>query len=214
MRREEIVHAILDRKVVSVLRLGDGAMLPRVALALRTGGVTVIEVTLTTPGALEAIAAISKQLPDVLVGVGSVITLEDVEQSIDAGARFVVSPVFKPELVRVAHARGVAALPGAFTPGEILSAYEAGADIVKVFPAEMVGPGYLKAMRAPMPFLRLMPTGGVTPENAGEWMKAGACAVGIGTALVRPEAVAHGDWLAITHAASTAMLSVKNDVRA
>ena len=210
MTREDIVRAILDRKVVAVLRLGEGAMLPRVALALRTGGVTVIEVTLTTPGALDAITSISKQLPDVVVGAGSVITLEDVERSIDAGARFVVSPVFKPELVRVAHARGVAAFPGAFTPGEILSAHEAGADIVKVFPAEMVGPGYLKAMRAPMPFLRLMPAGGVTPENAGEWMKAGACAVGIGSALVNPQAVKHGEWTVITHAASTAMHSVKN----
>jgi 2-dehydro-3-deoxyphosphogluconate aldolase/(4S)-4-hydroxy-2-oxoglutarate aldolase len=208
MKREETVQALLQRKVVAVLRLADGTMLPRVALALRTGGVSVIEVTLTTPGALAAIAAISQQLPDVLVGAGSVITLEQAEQSIDAGARFVVSPIFHSDMVRVAHARGVAALPGAFTPGEILRAHESGADIVKVFPAEFGGPGYLKAVRAPMPFLRLMPTGGVTPENAADWIKAGACAVGIGTALVHPEAVAHGDWLAITHAAAMVVQSV------
>ena len=197
MPRSEVTSEILARRVVAVLRLKDGSPLLDVAQALRKGGITIIEVTLTTPGALKAIADISATLPDVLVGAGSVLNREAADAAMDAGAKFVVSPVFKPEILKCAHDRDVCAMPGAFTPTEILAAREAGADIVKVFPADVLGMEYFRAVLAPMPGLLLMPTGGVTIENAGKWLKAGACAVGIGSALVRQNMVDAGDWKGI-----------------
>ena len=139
---------------------------------------------------------------DVLIGTGSVLDADTARRAIEAGARYVVSPVFEPEVVEEAHRQGVPAMPGAFTPTEILRAHQAGADIVKVFPAEVFGPAFIKGVLAPMPFLRLMPTGGVTPENAGDWIRAGAAAVGLGSALVDPQLVAAGQFDALTQRAS------------
>jgi 2-dehydro-3-deoxyphosphogluconate aldolase/(4S)-4-hydroxy-2-oxoglutarate aldolase len=113
---------------------------------------------------------------------------------VDAGAQFIVSPVFRREVLAACQARDVAAMPGCFTPTEILDAWDAGADIVKVFPATAVGPGYLKDIRAPLPQVKLMPTGGVTVENAGEWIRAGAVAVGVGSSLLDTEAIASGNF--------------------
>jgi 2-dehydro-3-deoxyphosphogluconate aldolase/(4S)-4-hydroxy-2-oxoglutarate aldolase len=171
----------------------------RVADALHAGGVTALEITVTVPDAFAVIAAIAKRFGDeVCVGVGTVLDVETVRGAVAAGAKYVVSPVFRPLVIAEAHRLGVPAMPGAITPTEILTAHDAGADVVKIFPADSFGPGYLKSVLAPMPFLRLMPTGGVTPDNVGDWIAAGAVAVGLGGALVDAKLVAAGDWDGIT----------------
>jgi 2-dehydro-3-deoxyphosphogluconate aldolase / (4S)-4-hydroxy-2-oxoglutarate aldolase len=184
---------------VAVVRLQSTEAAIRVADALHAGGVTALEITVTVPDAFKVIEAITKRFGDeVCVGVGTVLDIETVQRAVAAGARYVVSPVFRPAVIEESHRLGVPAMPGAFTPTEMLTAHDAGADIVKIFPADTFGPGYIKAVLAPMPFLRLMPTGGVTPENVGSWLAAGAVAVGLGGALVDSALVAKGDWSAIT----------------
>ena len=136
-------------------------------------------------------------------------TPRDAEHAIDAGAAYVVSPVFEPEVLRVAADRGVPAMPGCFTPTEVHRAHEAGADIIKVFPADVLGRAFFRAVLAPMPHLRLMPTGGVTPENAGEWIRAGAVAVGIGSALLNKKAIADRDGAVITELVSSLRSSIE-----
>jgi 2-dehydro-3-deoxyphosphogluconate aldolase/(4S)-4-hydroxy-2-oxoglutarate aldolase len=184
---------------VAVVRLHSTESAIRVADALHAGGVTALEITVTVPDAFAVIAAIAKRFGDeVCVGVGTVLDVETVRGAVAAGAKYVVSPVFRPLVIAEAHRLGVPAMPGAITPTEILTAHEAGADVVKIFPADTFGPGYLKSVLAPMPFLRLMPTGGVTPDNVGDWIAAGAVAVGLGGALVDAKLVAAGDWDGIT----------------
>jgi 2-dehydro-3-deoxyphosphogluconate aldolase/(4S)-4-hydroxy-2-oxoglutarate aldolase len=184
---------------VAVVRLHDTEAAIRVADALHAGGVTALEITVTVPDAFSVIAAVARRFGDeVCVGVGTVLDVETLRGAVAAGAQYVVSPVFRAPLIAEAHRLGVPAMPGAITPTEMLTAYEAGADIVKIFPADTFGPGYIKSVLAPMPFLRLMPTGGVTPENVGAWLAAGAVAVGLGGSLVDASLVAKGDWDAIT----------------
>jgi 2-dehydro-3-deoxyphosphogluconate aldolase/(4S)-4-hydroxy-2-oxoglutarate aldolase len=154
---------------------------------------------MTTPDALAVIEELARWMGDeLLVGAGSVLGADAARRAVDAGAEYVVSPVFRQAVVDEAHRLGVPAMPGAFTPTEILHAHEAGADLVKVFPSDALGPSFIKGVLAPMPFLRLMPTGGVTPDNVGEWLRAGAHAVGLGSALVDPKLVAAGDLAALT----------------
>jgi 2-dehydro-3-deoxyphosphogluconate aldolase/(4S)-4-hydroxy-2-oxoglutarate aldolase len=197
--RKAALDQILRDKAVAVVRGANADALLRAVDALREGGVRCIEITLTVPRALELMRAIDQRFgSDVLLGVGSVIGAEQARRAVEAGARFVVSPVFKPEIVREAHACDAAALPGAFTPTEALRAHEAGADVVKVFPAGTLGVGFFRGVLAPMPQLRLMPTGGVTVENAADWIGAGAVAVGIGSALVDEEAVHSGNFAELT----------------
>lgn len=190
MDRKEIVTAVEKSGIVAVIRMQETQKLLRVIDAIREGGVEMIEITMTVPNALEMISETTAALgPDVPVGVGSVITADAAHAAVDAGASFIVSPVFKAEVVRAAHERGVPAMPGAFTPTEVLAAHEAGADVIKVFPADVVGMPFFKGVLAPMPFLKLMPTGGVTLDNAGDWVGAGAVAVGVGSALLDKEAI-------------------------
>lgn len=197
--RRRIVDDLVARGAVAVVRLPDARRAPAVVDALAAGGVTAIELTLTTPGALELIAALRKAGGDaLLVGAGSVLDADTARRAVEAGAAYVVSPVFRAEVVAESHRQGVPAMPGAYTPTEILTAHEAGADVVKVFPADTLGPAYLKGVLAPMPFLRLMPTGGVTPANVGDWLRAGAVAAGLGSALVDARLVAADDMAAIT----------------
>jgi 2-dehydro-3-deoxyphosphogluconate aldolase/(4S)-4-hydroxy-2-oxoglutarate aldolase len=147
------------------------------------------------PGAVDAIAEMAPSMPDgFLLGAGTVLDADAAAHVIDAGARFVVSPVFRPAVIAECHRRGIPALPGCFTPTEILDAWDAGADLVKVFPATALGPTFVKDLHGPLPHVKLMPTGGVTIENAGEWIKAGAAAVGIGTALLDSKAVDQGNY--------------------
>lgn len=177
--------------VVAVIRAASVDAALAVSHALVRGGVTGIELTFSTPGAAEAIARARKELPDALVGAGTVLDAASLAAACDAGASFLVSPHTDEALIRAARERGVPFLPGALTPTEIVRAWQLGATCVKVFPGSAVGPGYLKAIRAPLPHVPLMPTGGVDEKNLGEWLKAGAIAVGMGGSLATgtPEAI-------------------------
>jgi len=201
--RHDIVARLLDEGAIAVVRMADTSRLLRVVDALRAGGLSTIEITMTTPDALRVIERVATEASGALVGVGSVLDGVTARRAIDAGARYVVSPILDADVIRAAHRRDVPALPGAFTPTEIQQAHALGADVVKVFPASTVGMGYFRALRAPMPHLKLMPTGGVTLTNAGDWLRAGACAVGIGSALLDQEALAAEDYATLTENART-----------
>jgi 2-dehydro-3-deoxyphosphogluconate aldolase/(4S)-4-hydroxy-2-oxoglutarate aldolase len=191
--RGAIVSAIESTGVVAVVRLTDAGAFREVAAALVEGGVRAIEVTMTVPRAVSLIESLAVSVRgDVIIGAGTVLDAETARQVILAGARFVVGPVLRPGVIDLGHRYDVAVMPGCFTPTEILTAWEAGADVVKVFPATALGPGFFKDVRGPLPQVRLMPTGGVTRENAGAWIVAGAVAIGVGTALVDPKAVSAG----------------------
>jgi 2-dehydro-3-deoxyphosphogluconate aldolase / (4S)-4-hydroxy-2-oxoglutarate aldolase len=195
MARSDVTQRIEQLGVVAVIRIKEPDRLRAVIEALASGGVRALEVTMTVPRAIELIAEIAPTLPpEFLVGAGTVLDAGTAARAIDAGARFVVSPVFRRGVIETCHGREVPAMPGCLTPTEILDAWEAGADVVKVFPATTLGPGYLKDIRAPLPEVKLMPTGGVTLDNAGDWIKAGAVAVGVGSALVDATAVAAGNY--------------------
>jgi len=197
--RGDVTTLVEQLGVVAVIRMKDPAKLRAVVDAMAAGGVRALEVTMTVPRAVEMIRELAPTLPDgFLLGAGTVIDAATARAVIDAGASFVVSPVFRPEVVAACHQRGVPAMPGCFSPTEILAAHEAGADIVKVFPATALGPQFIKDVRAPLPQVKLMPTGGVTLDNAGDWIRAGAVAVGLGSALVDAAAIADGRFDVIT----------------
>jgi len=185
------LDALLDSGVIAVVRMAETAGLRAAARALAAGGVGAVEITLTTPGAIEAIAElVSDGELGCVVGAGTVLDQAAARGVIDAGARFVVSPTLNPAVIRLCRERDIPCMPGAFTPTEILEAWRAGAPLVKLFPAAAVGPGYLRDLLAPLPFVRLVPSGGVTLENAADWIRAGAAAVSVGSALVSAALVA------------------------
>src|SRR5215470_11777085 len=197
-RRAAVTAQIEALGVVAVIRLKDPARLQASIDAMAEGGVRALEVTMTVPGAVELIRGLARALPSgFLLGAGTVTDANTARAVIDAGASFVVGPVFRPEVIAACHERDVAAMPGCFSPTEILAAHECGADIVKVFPATALGPQYLKDVHGPLPQVKLMPTGGVTLDNAGDWIRAGAVAVGIGSALLDAKAVESGRFDAI-----------------
>lgn len=208
--RAEIVKAIESGGIVAVIRMREPEKLRAVIDALADGGVRALEVTMTVPHAIEMIAQLARSLPGGFVlGAGTVLDPETARLAILAGAQFVVGPVYRPDVIAVCHRYDIAAMPGCFTPTEILGAWEAGADIVKVFPATALGPGFFKDVRGPLPQVKLMPTGGVSLDNAGEWIAAGAVAVGVGTALLDAKAIAAGDYPVITANARRIVASVK-----
>jgi len=182
----EALRVILRARVVPIIRTPSREWAAQVAEVLAEAGLGVIEVTFTVPDAAQVIRSLRSRFPHVLVGAGTVTHSAIAEQAIDAGAQFLLSPALSPGMVEVARRHGVLAVPGAFTPTEVLQALDDGAELVKIFPAETGGPRHIRAMLAPLPHARLLPTGGVTPENVAEWFDAGAAAVGIGTALVGP----------------------------
>ena len=207
--RGTAVGRIEHAGIVAVIRLKDPAMLRPVVDAITEGGIRALEVTMTVPGAIELIRQLATELPpDCILGAGTVLDAETVRRVSDAGARFVVSPVFRLETIRACHEHGVASMPGCFTPTEILNAWDAGADVVKVFPATALGPGFFKDVRGPLPQVKLMPTGGVTLDNAGDWIRAGAVAVGVGTALLDATAIAAGDYATLRSNAERIVASV------
>jgi 2-dehydro-3-deoxyphosphogluconate aldolase/(4S)-4-hydroxy-2-oxoglutarate aldolase len=191
MCRPQSLQRVLEAGIVAVVRAPDPTGLVEVIRALAAGGVTVAEVTLTVPNALEVICEAKKALGDsVLLGAGTVLDPETCRAALLAGAEFIVSPTLNLDVIQVCRRYDKLVMPGAFTPTEVLAAWEAGADIVKVFPAEVVGPAFFKALRGPLPQVRLMPTGGVDLNTAAEFLKAGACCLGIGSQLVDPKLVA------------------------
>ncbi len=209
MSRADVTRAIEGMGVVAVIRLKDPAKLRAVVDALAEGGVRALEVTMTVPRAVELIRDLAPTMPSgFLLGAGTVLDAETAKAVIDAGARFVVSPVFRPGVIHACHERDVPVMPGCFSPTEILDAHDAGADIIKVFPATNLGPQFLKDVRAPLPQVKLMPTGGVTLDNAGDWIRAGAVAVGVGSALVDAKAIDAGRFEVIAANAQQVIASV------
>lgn len=197
--RSQILDQILDAGAVAVVRLTDASKGVRVAQALAEGGIAAIEITMTVPNALVLIAELARTLPaGIVLGVGSVLDLETARRAVDAGARFVVSPVSNPEILEAASTLDVPVMPGAFTPTEVQRALAAGAEVVKLFPADILGPSFLRSILAPMPRLRILPTGGIDASNAAAWIKAGACAVGVGGALVDKRAIAEERYDVLT----------------
>lgn len=190
MTREEIVRQIEERKLIAVVRVDDPDDLPKVGEALLAGGVSVVELTMTIPNVLPRIRQVREQLgEEVIVGIGSILNGEMAQEAIDAGAQFVVSPIMLADIIKVSNEAGVPVMVGAYTPTEIQEAYTLGSDVVKVFPADQLGPSYFKAVRAPMPHLKLMPTGGVSSDNVHEWLDVGTFALGVGSALVDKKAI-------------------------
>jgi 2-dehydro-3-deoxyphosphogluconate aldolase/(4S)-4-hydroxy-2-oxoglutarate aldolase len=194
MTKHDDLARILNQKIVAVVRAKSGELLADVAEALAAGGVEVVEITFTVPKADRVLAVVADRLRDrVLLGAGTVLDTETARIALLSGAQFIVSPTINFDVITICRRYGKLVMPGAFTPTEVLSAWQAGADIVKVFPCDVLGPGYLKTLRGPLPQIRLLPTGGVNLQTAAAFLQAGACALGIGGSLVDPEAVAAGD---------------------
>ncbi|NLA57417.1 MAG: bifunctional 4-hydroxy-2-oxoglutarate aldolase/2-dehydro-3-deoxy-phosphogluconate aldolase [Firmicutes bacterium] len=195
MGKAEQLKAIADSGVVAVIRTNNADELINICKAMAEGGVMGVEITMTSPGAVDAIKEASKVLGSkAIIGAGSVLDAETARVCILAGADFVVSPIFDPAIVEMCHRYSKIVIPGAFTPTEILRAWQAGADVVKVFPATSVGPSYLKDILGPMPQVKLTPTGGINLDNLGDFIKAGAVFVGAGSSLVNKKLVAEGRW--------------------
>jgi 2-dehydro-3-deoxyphosphogluconate aldolase/(4S)-4-hydroxy-2-oxoglutarate aldolase len=208
--RLDATRAIEQSGIVAVIRLREPGKLRATIDALVEGGVRALEVTMSVPGAIDLIGQLAPSMPpQFLLGAGTVLDRETAQRAIAAGAQFIVSPVFRRDVLAACHDLDVAMMPGCFSPTEILEAWDAGADIVKVFPATALGPGFMKDMRGPLPHVKLMPTGGVTLDNAGEWIKAGAVAVGVGTALLDARAIAAGDYAVIAANARRIVANVR-----
>lgn len=206
----DILTHLIEGKVVAVVRLDSGEQLVRVAEALKAGGISAIEFTASTPGAVAMIEeACSRFGGEVLMGAGTILDPETARAAILAGAEFIVTPTLNLATIELCKRYGKPVVPGALTPTEVLTAWQAGADMVKVFPASLGGPSYIKAVLAPLPQIRLVPTGGVSADNAAEYLKAGAAAVGVGGRLVDKAAVARGDWNAITAEAQRLVTAVR-----
>lgn len=206
-----ILNRLLESKIVAIVRLDDGEDLLNVAEALLNGGVSVIEFTMTTPGALDMISATAEQFgDDILIGAGTILDPETARAAILAGSEFIVTPTLNLDTIKLCRRYGKPIMPGALTPTEILTAWEAGGDIIKVFPAgQLGGPSYLKAILAPLPQIRVAPTGGVNAENAADYLAAGAVGVGVGGNLVSKSAVQSKNWSVITDEAKRLVEAVR-----
>lgn len=203
MTKGEQLRLMEETGVVAVIRTQDGGELVSICEALVAGGVLAVEITMTSPGALEAIYQASKVLGGkAIIGAGSVLDGETARAALLAGADFLVSPVLRQDVITMAKRYGKIVIPGAFSPSEILTAWEAGADVVKVFPATKLGPEFFKDIRGPLPQVKLTPTGGISLKNLGEFLRAGAEFVGVGSALVSKRIVAEKDWAGLTRLAA------------
>lgn len=201
--RQDVLQILVDTGVVAVVRVAQPTELPHLARALHDGGVRMVEITMTVPGALAAIEATTREMgDDTLVGAGTVLDPTTARLAISAGATFVVGPCLNLDVIAMSHLCGVAVMPGCLTPTEIVQAWTAGADVVKLFPGRLATPGYFSDLRGPFPHIPLMPTGNVDRQTAPDYIKAGAVAVGVGKALVDPSALRAGDWDAITQNAA------------
>jgi 2-dehydro-3-deoxyphosphogluconate aldolase/(4S)-4-hydroxy-2-oxoglutarate aldolase len=201
---------IIQQKIVAIVRLPDYDRAVEVARALVAGGIDVLEFTLTGRGAMEAVAATRRELGDTaLVGIGSVLLADQAAAAIDSGAQFIVTPALRHAVIATCVNRNVPIACGALTPTELLDAHESGAELVKLFPARLGGPSYVKDVLAPLPFLKLVPTGGVGPENAQAYLAAGAAALGIGGNLIAADAVTAGDFARITATARECVAAVR-----
>lgn len=210
MTKHEVLNKMREIGLVPVLRAESEEQALAIAEAIAAGGVTCLEVTMTVPGAIRVIARLAKERPDILVGAGTVLDPETARACILEGAQFVVSPALNAATVELCRRYSIAVLPGALTPTEVITAWECGADVIKVFPANsMGGAKYLKSLKAPLPQIELIPTGGVTVETARDFLEAGAFALGVGADLVDTKAIAAGEAHKITGTAKKYMEIVR-----
>lgn len=193
----DVLNSLMTHKVVAVIRLDDLTHAEQLSKALLAGGIRILEFTLTNPDTYDVVAHLRTRLPDAVIGIGSIRTGEQARLSISSGAQFLVSPILQLEMVRIGQEAQVVTAPAGYTPTELSTAYQSGADLVKVFPADTLGAKYIKGVLAAMPDLKLMPTGGVGVNNIADYIKAGAVAVGVGGALVNQKLVDAQDWQAL-----------------
>ena len=200
--KADIISKLTDPGIIAVIRARSAEQVPAVCEALLAGGVAALEITLSTPDAIAAIRDACACFGDrALVGVGTVLDADTCRAALVAGAQFVVTPILRPELVAIVHAADRPIMLGAYSPTEAQLAHEAGADFIKIFPADGLGPSYMKALRAPLPHLRLVPTGGVDVNNVAEFLKAGCAALGVGSLLVSAKILEISDWPELTRRA-------------
>ncbi len=210
MDREEVIRRVRDSGLIAIMRHTDARRAIETAEALVAGGADVVEVTMNTAGAIGMVEAITAHFGSrLVVGAGTVLSVAAAEEAVAAGARLLVSPHLDEAIVGYAVERRVAVIPGAFTPTEIFRAWSAGASLVKVFPSGPVGPRYIRDVLAPLNDVPLVPTGGVTLENAGEFIRAGAAALGLGSALVDPRLVVSGDFAKLTDTARAFLATIR-----
>jgi 2-dehydro-3-deoxyphosphogluconate aldolase/(4S)-4-hydroxy-2-oxoglutarate aldolase len=209
--KSEIISRLLDPGIIAVVRGKSPDQILPLSEALLAGGVIAIEITMTTPKAIEAIREASQKFgARALIGVGTVLDAQTCRQAIAAGAEFVVSPITRPEIAKAAHAANKPVMLGAYTPTEAQTAYEAGSDFIKIFPADGLGPNYIKAIHAPLPHLRIVPTGGVHLHNVPDFLKAGCAALGVGSSLVTSQILRDSDWPALTKLAAEFVAAAKS----
>jgi 2-dehydro-3-deoxyphosphogluconate aldolase/(4S)-4-hydroxy-2-oxoglutarate aldolase len=202
MDKRKAMQIIEESGVIAIMRAQSSDQLLQAADAIQEGGVQAIEVTMTTPGALEVIAEARRRYgAELLFGAGTVLDPETGRAAILAGAQFIVAPTLNLGLIELCRRYSVPVMPGAYTPTEALTAWEAGADIVKIFPADVGGPAYLKAMRAPLPQLKLCPVGGVDLDTAADFIRSGAACLGVGSALINQKLLDSGDFAELTRRA-------------
>lgn len=210
MTKLEIIDRIINPGIVAIIRADSSEQLLAAAEALYEGGVTGMEVTMTTPNALQVISEVTKRFGSkVLIGVGSVLDTETCRAAILAGSEFVVTPITRPEVIAMCNRYGKPVASGAYTPTEALTAYESGADFVKIFPADQLGPQYIKNILAPMPQLQIIPTGGVTVQTAESFIKAGCVALAAGSSLVSKDVLKNKDWKTLSETAAAFVEAVK-----
>jgi 2-dehydro-3-deoxyphosphogluconate aldolase / (4S)-4-hydroxy-2-oxoglutarate aldolase len=209
--KSEIIGRLMESGLIAVIRTARREDVMPVCEALLEGGVNALEITMTVPQALQAISEATERFgPKALVGAGTVINAQTCREAMAAGAEFVVSPIMRPEIAQAAHAGGKPVMLGAYTPTEAQAAHEAGADFVKIFPADRLGPTYIKSILAPLPHLRIVPTGGVDLETAPELIKAGCAALGVGSSLLNPQLIKNGDWKDLARLAKAYAEVVRN----
>lgn len=201
--KQQIIEQLLNPGIIAVVRAKRADQAVPLAEALVAGGVIAVEITMTTPNAIAAIKEASSKLGTrALIGVGTILDEATCQAAIDAGAEFVVSPICRRELVPIAQKAGKPIMLGSYTPTEAQLAHEAGADFIKIFPADTLGPNYIKALRAPLPHLKIVPTGGVDLKTIGDFFKAGVAAVGAGSALISKDVLEKDDWATLTKTAA------------
>ncbi len=211
MNKDEIRHRILDIGIVPVVRANSPAEAAFAAQAVSRGGIPIVEITMTVPGAIGVIAELARNMPDLIVGAGTVLNAETARRCMDAGAQFLVSPGLDVETVRLAVRENVVMAAGALTPGELMAACNAGADFVKIFPcAQVGGAAYIKALKGPFPDVPLIPTGGVNLDTIPNFIAAGAAAVGVGGELIDRNAMQSRDAAIIENLARRFVEAVRN----
>jgi len=211
MTRAEIIRRIIDPGIIAIIRADSPDALIPAAGALIAGGMATMEITMNTPGALEVIrSAVAEYGSGILMGAGTVLDAETCRTAILVGAEFIVTPVLNLDVIRMCNRYGKAVICGAYTPTEALTAHEAGADFIKIFPADQLGPGYIRNILAPLPMLRIIPTGGVTPETAAAYLEAGCAALAVGARLISREILASRDWGKLSAGAAVYVEAARN----